>query len=214
MLVVWGSVGRDDGERGVQGSGQPILGASAPQALHVVIVPVFDLDGTLLDSDAALVEAFVVLGVAREAITFGHVVADECARLGITLDAYVAAYDIGAALPFAGVADMVRRLNRWALCSNKHGPAARAELDRLMWAPEVALFTEDFGGPKLLAPVLARLQVSPHEVVFVGDTVHDRACAQEAGVRFAVAGWNPRARHLDGDVYLAQPHEVLDLLEI
>ena len=44
-------------------------------------IPVFDLDGTLLDSDAALVAPFVALGVPPERITFGHVLADECAAL-------------------------------------------------------------------------------------------------------------------------------------
>ena len=42
----------------------------------MVLVPIFDLDGTLLDSDAALCGAFVALGVPHESVTFGHVPAD------------------------------------------------------------------------------------------------------------------------------------------
>ena len=48
------------------------------------VVPIFDLDGTLIDSDAALVAPFVALGVPREAVTFGHVLQDECDRLGLS----------------------------------------------------------------------------------------------------------------------------------
>jgi HAD superfamily hydrolase (TIGR01549 family) len=176
------------------------------------LVPVFDLDGTLLDSDEALVAAFVALGVPRDQVTFGHVVADECARLGIERDAYLAAYDPGAALPFAGVDDLVAALPRWAVCSNKHGPVGRRELARLGWRPDVALFSDHFGGPKSLPPVLEALDASPGDVVFVGDTEHDRACATAAGVVFALAAWNPRAVAAPGDVVLESPAALLSWL--
>src|SRR5438552_6489317 len=112
-----------------------------------MLVPIFDLDGTLLDSDAALTGAFVALGVPREAVTFGHVLADECARLGLRLEAYLDAYDHSAALPFPGIEEMLAALERWGLCSNKHSSSGRRELARLGWQPAVALFSEDFGGP-------------------------------------------------------------------
>lgn|GEM_PF-6337387 len=43
-----------------------------------------------------------------------------------------------------------------------------------------ALFAGAFGGPKRLEPVLDALQLEPGEVVFVGDTDHDRRCAAAA----------------------------------
>ena len=176
---------------------------------------VFDLDGTLLDSDDALVQAFVVLGVPRELITFGHVVADECARLGVAFDDYVNAYDVQAAAPYPGVDSMLAALPvRWAVCSNKVGRCGQAELDRLGWRPDVVLFAEAFGGPKTLGPVVDRLGVETGTVLFVGDTEHDRACAAAAGSRFALAGWNPRARASvrTADIVLDRPADVLRLL--
>jgi HAD superfamily hydrolase (TIGR01549 family) len=178
-----------------------------------MLVPIFDLDGTLLDSDAALTGAFMALGVPRESVTFGHVPADECARLGLSLEAYLEAYDHGAALPFPGVEEMLAALSRWGLCSNKHSSSGLAELARLGWRPDVALFSEDFGGPKRLDLVLASLGLDAAEAIFVGDTDQDRACAGDAGVAFALAGWNPRATPLPDDSVLAHPADLLPLLD-
>jgi HAD superfamily hydrolase (TIGR01549 family) len=175
-------------------------------------VVVCDLDGTLLDSDRALADAFVAFGVPRDQITYGHVVADECARLGIALDDYLAAYDTEAAQPFPGVDEVVAALGRWAICSNKHPRSGRDELARLGWHPEVALFADAFGGPKHLGPVLDALDVGPGDVLYVGDTGHDRACSEEVGCAFALAGWNPRACPVDGDRVLHHPRELLGLV--
>lgn len=176
------------------------------------LVPIFDLDGTLLDSDAALVAPFVALGVPAERVTFGALLADECSRLGVTVDAYLDHYDEAAAFPFDGVDELVGSLEQWAVCSNKHRLSGRAELSRLGWQPDVALFADAFGGPKQLGPVLDALGTSADEVLFVGDTEHDRRCACAVGCRFAVATWNPRANAEDGDIVLRTPADVLPLL--
>lgn len=176
---------------------------------------IFDLDGTLLDSDEALAAPFVELGVPRRDVTFGHVVAEECARLGIDVEDYLSRYDVDRAQPYPGVDAVVRRLRRWAVCSNKVASAGVAELERLGWAPEVAMFADDFGGPKHLTPVLERLEVVDRSaVVFVGDTGHDRACARDVGVAFAVAAWNPRATPDAGDLVLAEPSDLLSLVDV
>ena len=176
---------------------------------------VFDLDGTLLDSDAALLAPFAALGVDPATVPLGLPAAAACELAGITLDDYVAHYDTTAVVPFPGVDELLAQLDRWALASNKTSASGRAELARLGWSPEVARFSEDFGGAeKSLDPVLAALGVVPTDVVYVGDTDHDRACAARAGTRFALAGWNPRARvgALAADLVLDHPLEVLDLL--
>lgn len=175
---------------------------------------IFDLDGTLLDSDAALLAPYVALGVPAEEVTFGHVVADECARLGLAVRDYVDGYDTDAAMPYPGVADVVDQLGRWAVCSNKVRAAGTAELLRLGWQPAEAWFAEDFGsGAKRLGPVVDALGSPPlDEVVFVGDTAHDRRCALDAGVAFALAAWNPRATPEPGDLVLRVPADLLAFL--
>ena len=175
-------------------------------------VVIFDLDGTLLDSDDALAAAFVTLGVPLAEVTRGHVVAEECARLGIGLEDYLAAYDTEVSRPFPGVESMLAGVGRWAVCSNKHPRSGRRELERLGWEPEVALFADAFDGPKALPPVLDVLGVDPEGVLFVGDTAHDEACAVSAGTAFAWAGWNPRTRPGGPWPVLATPGELSRLM--
>lgn len=173
---------------------------------------IFDLDGTLLDSDRALVNAFVRCGIAAETVTFGHLITDECARLGITVEDYLAAYDPSEVEPFVGVRELVASLDRWAIASHKDRTMASHELRALGWEPEVALFAQDFGGPKNLELVLGVLGLRGGDVVFVGDTAHDRRAALDAGVRYVVAGWNARADRRADDLVADRPGDILGWL--
>jgi phosphoglycolate phosphatase-like HAD superfamily hydrolase len=179
------------------------------------LVPLFDFDGTLVDSDAALTAPWHALGVDPDLVPLGLPLVEACLRAGVTVEAYLAHYDESAARPFAGVVELLDGLGRWGLASNKLRASGRRELERLGWVPELALFSDDFGGQeKQLAPLLEALGLEPTEVIYVGDTAHDRACASAAGARFALAGWNPRARAgaQPDDVVLHEPSDLLRLL--
>jgi phosphoglycolate phosphatase-like HAD superfamily hydrolase len=185
----------------------------ADRSRSVRRVPVFDLDGTLLDSDRAVIEPLVRLGARREDILIGEPVVAACRRLGVDLDAYVEAYDPAEAGPFPGVPELVAALGVWAVCSNKHAGQGSTDLARWGWRPTVAMFSDAFGGEgKRLPPVLDALGLEASEIVFVGDTEHDRDVAAEVGCLFAVAGWNARTAGLAGDVVLAAPADVFELL--
>ncbi len=186
----------------------------SPAAPDPVATALFDLDGTLVDSDAALLAPFTALSVAPDRIPpLGLPLIEACELAGILVEDYLDRYDVSVVEPFPGVEELLAQLPRWAVCSNKQRASGRRELQRLGWAPELALFSDDFGGaPKRLEPVLDALGLQPHEVLFVGDTAHDRTCAAAAGVPFALAGWNPRVDPEPGDVVLRHPSEVLDLL--
>lgn len=174
-------------------------------------VVVFDLDGTLIDSDRALAAPFTALDVDPATVPWGLPLPEACARVGITVDDYLAHYDPTAVEPFAGVEDVLAGLDRWGVCSNKHPASGPVELARLGWRPEVAWFN-DGTGPKRLEPVLAAMAVDAPQVVYVGDTDHDRACARDVGCRFALAGWNPRADRRPDDTVLDRPADLFDLL--
>lgn len=210
MRLLRGALGPGPAERGLPRPGQPLAVLTVPRPT----VAVCDLDGTLIDSDAALVAPFVALGVAVEAVGRGLPLAEECARHGVAVDDYLARYDSSVVEPYPGAAELVAGLDRWAVCSNKHDTAGQAELHRMGWHPEVAFFTESFEGPKRLGPVLDALGVTVDDVVFLGDTAHDRTCAAEVGATFALAGWNPHAEAVPGDVVLQHPLELLDLMDL
>ncbi|MFZ4518884.1 MAG: HAD family hydrolase [Microthrixaceae bacterium] len=174
---------------------------------------IFDFDGTLVDSDATLTAAFLALGVDPDEVGFGHAIAAACEHLGLRVDEYADVYDEEAASPFAGVADVVPSLGRWALCSNKHPRSGRAELRRLGWEPELAVFADHFDwAHKSLGPVLALMELAPDQVVMVGDSEGDVRCADGVGCRFAWAGWNPRVAAVRPDgLVLDRPDQLLDL---
>jgi HAD superfamily hydrolase (TIGR01549 family) len=179
-------------------------------------VALFDFDGTLVDSDRALAQPFEALGVSEpDRPPLGLPLVEACRRAGITVDDYLAHYDPSSSQPFAGVPELLARLDRWGVASNKQRASGLRELERLGWAPTAAFFSDDFGGQeKELAPLLAALGLAPDDAVYVGDTHHDRACAALVGIPFALAGWNPRARAEAerGDTVLDHPSQVLDLL--
>lgn len=155
----------------------------------------FDFDGTLVDSDEALLVPFDELGVDRADVVMGSAVAEECERLGISMDDYVAAYDTQVVQPYPGITDMLTELPRWAVLSNKHPDSAIAELRRLEWQPEALMCADAFGWThKSLRPMLEALGVDASEVVMVGDSNGDLRCAQEVGCRFIWAGWNGRVK--------------------
>ena len=175
---------------------------------------IFDFDGTLVDSDEELVRAFVVLGVDRSEITFGHAIAEEVERLDLSLDGYADAYREDVVQPFPGVTEVVPRLGRWALCSNKHPRSGIAELARLGWDPEVAVFSDHFDwAHKRLQPVLEMMGLRADQVAMVGDSEGDARCATEVGCDMVWAGWNPRVAAADPDgIVLRRPSDLLDLV--
>lgn len=177
-------------------------------------IVIFDLDGTLIDSDDALVRPFLALGMAEGDITFGHPIEEFCAAVGIDVDEYVSLYDTDVVQPYPGAAGLIDGLDRWGICSNKHPLSGTAELTRLGWNPEVALFSDAFGGAaKRLEPVLDIVRVDAQRALFVGDTPHDAECAVAAGCDFAWAAWNPRtAATAPMGTVLTDPRQVLDLL--
>jgi HAD superfamily hydrolase (TIGR01549 family) len=205
-------VGREGRHGGVRRPGEQ-RHRPEPAAPLTLRYPVFDLDGTLVDSDEALVAPLVALGVRPEDVRFGRLLADECAAHGIAVEDYLRLYDPTAASPYPGVPELLAGIDRWSVCSHKARSSGVAELARLGWVPELARFAEDFDADgKDLVPILAALGLDGPDVVFVGDTAHDRRCARAVGATFVLAGWNPRAVAEPGDVVAHTPSAVLDVV--
>lgn len=57
------------------------------------------------------------------------------------------------------------------------------------------------------------LNAEADETLFIGDTQFDRLCAKNAGVRFALALWGTNnAENIDADYYFKKPEELLEIL--
>lgn len=65
-------------------------------------------------------------------------------------------------------------------------------------------------------PILKCLElgrISPAEAVYIGDTSYDMQCAQSAGVDFALALWGTKDSNLNAKIKLNHPKEILDIVK-
>lgn len=202
----------------------------------------FDLDGTLVDSHALILQAF---RHAAHAV-LGRTLTDDETRMrwGEPLPARFAALapDAVAALvaeystyydahreiarPFRGVPDMLtdlrgRGARLGVITSKRRRPAAQSlDVCGLAWAIDALVAAEDAPAPKPdRAPVdlaVRRLDAQHRRTVFVGDGVLDIGAARAAGVRAAGAlwgAWDAEAlRQTDPDDLLASPADVVELV--
>ncbi len=66
-----------------------------------------------------------------------------------------------------------------------------------------------------LLKAMERLGAAPHETIYIGDTLFDRQCAKNAGVKFALALWGSNnADNIDAEYFLNSPSELLALLKL
>lgn len=67
--------------------------------------------------------------------------------------------------------------------------------------------------PLLLA--MDKLNAVPSETLYIGDTVFDRECAKNAGVKFALALWGSNnAENINADFFFKKPADLLDILKL
>ncbi len=64
-----------------------------------------------------------------------------------------------------------------------------------------------------IAKCLEMGKASPSETIYIGDTIYDMQCAQNAGVDFALALWGAKDSTLHPKIKLTQPKEILDLIK-
>ena len=175
---------------------------------------VFDLDGTLIDSYAAILEC---LNLVRGAYGKDAVSLEECRRMvGHGLDVLIARA-IGEENAAAGVklfreryavvgpektdllpdadavtAELARRGVGMAIASNKPARFSRQLLESLGLAPRFALIVGPDSGfrpkpdPEMVVHILEGLGATRETALFVGDMEVDVATARAAGMKVAV----------------------------
>jgi len=204
---------------------------------------IFDLDGVLVDSIAAMKETFEaahdeVVGDGRADFAefkryLGHDLQQILDTLGLPAamhDAFVrqSSARVGSLQPFDGIVDLLEALERagvrMGVATGKSGPRAHEVLDALGLTGYFSLIvgSDDVAHPKP-APdmILAHLQnpaCPPSQAIAVGDAVSDLRAARGAGVAAAAALWgNPDPGPLlaeQPDHVLRHPDELRSLLAI
>jgi len=183
----------------------------------------FDLDGTLLDSEALILASFrhvaVVHGLPGEDDEswrrgIGRPLRDQLARVASgaeevgpmveTFRVHNLAHHDQLARPFPHAADVVRTLAargvKLGLVTSKlhRGTDAGLHLLGLEDAFGVVVCADDVvhgkPDPEPVRLALSRLDTSAEESVFIGDSPHDMNAGRAAGVRTAAALWGPFTR--------------------
>ena len=182
----------------------------------------FDVDGTLVDSLAAVVPAIAetvgaFLGPAPAEATIRSLI-------GVPLLAQMRVFGAEEGLAPAMVADCIERIERYAHLESPFGPSVaalalararglRTALVTSKSAPEIVPFLERFSGadhidtvvcasdvqhpkpdPESARLACARLGVEPRQAAMVGDSIYDLRCARDAGVLAVAVAYGAGAR--------------------
>ncbi|PWT92978.1 MAG: hypothetical protein C5B54_02645 [Acidobacteria bacterium] len=198
---------------------------------------VFDLDGTLVHNDDAMIRAFVeayqrTVGdgrppVARLRCHLGKPMPIIVRELGLPAafeSAYVAAtYELADLVyAYAGIRETLEALKRLSLrlvvATGRDNARACFILGRLGL---LTFFDRVFGfddvpsgkpAPDVVERILFEFEGDRQTTVMVGDSAADFACARAAGIFAVGAGWNPCALRTDlvkADVVLQRPIELV-----
>jgi len=197
---------------------------------------IFDLDGTLIDSDFHNMSSLqkAIKKIENRDISFDEVKAtsgapaDECLRkLGVTQhEAVLEAWDQmffdskGRADFFEGVTDMIEGLKRKGMGAGIVTSRKREEYDaffshlNLFDHFDCVVFSSDTENHKPHPePIFKYLELTGRTIegaIYIGDTIYDRDTAKNAGIDFALAGWS--LHDVPCDWVLNHPKDILDII--
>lgn len=199
---------------------------------------VFDIDGTLIDNEKAILYSLqeVLLRVKGQKFPFEQLTfclgipgEDALERLEVedvpgvmnlwieTLRSYEDMVTI-----HEGIEELLMELSdrgyRLGLVSSRSRELLEKDFNKLKISKyfEIKICADDTlehkpkGAPLLKYMEAAKADRS--EVLYIGDSVHDSMCAQEAGVDFALAVWGSHTEETPAQYYLKKPSELLALI--
>lgn len=198
---------------------------------------VFDVDGTLMDTERAIREGCVIflrehgLPADEEKIAraFGKTPLEAFTELGAAhlfqemndfVNAYM--YSEGRSQLYPTVVELLTQLQErgveLAVCTSrgKHEFLLDTEFPKIEHFFRIVM-TNDYAerpkpAPDPLLKYMKENGCSPTELLYIGDSVSDAGCALGAGVDFALALWGSNNPELAATYRLEKPMEILSLI--
>ena len=199
---------------------------------------IFDIDGTILDTEDAIMrslkqatdEAGYSYSIEDLRFVFGVPGEEALPKLHIT--------DVNAVLdrchelerialkktkPFKNIENVIRELSLLGIKLGVVTSKSTQQYKETMEQRECSQYFDEVvvtectqlhkphGEPLLYC--LERMDVAPHEAIYIGDTIYDNQCAEDAGAKFGLAYWG--AKTTDGfqaDYVLEHPSDLLKLV--
>ncbi len=200
---------------------------------------IFDVDGTMIDTEEAVFYAYQTLIFKK----YGRYFTDEemlkgygvptpksLERYGFTdikatLEEYYRYLEEGfsRSRTFPGIAETIDRL---AAMDIPLGVVTSRSDYELEIDPSLQKFLHRFASvvcsndtvkhkpeAEPLLAAMKKMNADPAATLYIGDTVFDRMCAKNAGVKFALALWGTNnAENIDADYFLKNPADLFEIL--
>ncbi len=201
---------------------------------------VFDVDGTMVDSEEAIIFAYQSIIFKKygryfteEELLKGYGVPTlkSLERYGFTdIEATMKDYykylieGFERCKPFEGISELIDTLKTMniplGVVTSRCGYEIKIDscLQDLINKFDAVICSDDTMKHKPeaepLLKALDKLGALPSETIYIGDTLFDRQCALNAGVKFALAIWGSNnADNIDAEYYLESPSQLLELLK-
>jgi len=199
---------------------------------------VFDIDGTLLDTEHAVLHSLqetlkTVTGntIETNKLTFalGITGKDALEKLNITdTDSTLAMWDknmnkySNTVCIFDGISELLDNL---VLSGHELGivtSKTRAEFDHDFRRLDINKYfatticaddtTEHKPSPAPLFKYMELSNTNNHELLYIGDSPYDMECAKKANIDFALACWGSISGEIEADYYLEKPCDLLSII--
>lgn len=200
---------------------------------------IFDIDGTLLDTDQA-VEAALAAATDRHGLPriSSSCIKEHCGLPGLDFLKLIGIPEAEAVFldwrlelrkysalirPYPGIMELLRTLHAagipMGVVTSRTKDVAQPDLDALEltgFFQQVITSSDTAAHKPAPDPILLYLQrtgAAPDSCIYIGDTISDCQCAHGAGVPFCLAGWGAfRRTGMEEERVLESPEEVLTLL--
>lgn len=200
---------------------------------------VFDIDGTLVDNEKAIIYSLQEAlhketgkQYSYEELTFALGIPGEDAleRLEIRQISKVMQiwiedlqkYEDTVSI-YEGIPELLRQLSEdgygLGIVSSRTQELYKQDFckwDISRYFTTVVCADDTLGHKPTADPLLKYMELTKtaaHEVIFIGESIHDSQCAQNAGVDFALAVWGSHTQSISANYYLNRPEEFLSVIK-